>query len=73
VQEYSRFANPKPRECDINYLKRFQVASLADLFDEPPRRIFGDSKFLRIFIFTVMVFIIVVVSATHMKRPTSLV
>jgi tyrosine-protein phosphatase SIW14 len=60
VEEYQGFAEPKIRDCDVKYIKNYQVADLDGLFKEQRRRhdpVLTSYKMLRYMLGTAMMLI----------------
>ncbi|KAK0107165.1 hypothetical protein ONS95_003871 [Cadophora gregata] len=61
LEEYRGYAEPKVRECDVNYITSYKVSSLENLFTRPATTSSitdRDRKFLRFFVLAATVLII---------------
>jgi len=66
IDEYKAYANPKIRECDVEYITRFQISSLSNLFRDTKAVGFRVPNFFRITFFTIFVLAIWMISGSQM-------
>ena len=71
VDEYRRFAGDKVRECDIRYIRTFELANLSNLFAEESKIQFRVRSFLRITIFAFCVMVIWSISGINIGATDS--
>jgi tyrosine-protein phosphatase SIW14 len=63
IGEYRTFAEPKARECDIEYITRFQLGLVSNLFREPSspplrRASLRATSFARAAVFALVVLVV---------------
>ncbi|KAL2146077.1 hypothetical protein VTI28DRAFT_5170 [Corynascus sepedonium] len=68
ITEYKAFAEPKTRECDIDYIAGFDLANISNLFRDTNALPFRTSGFLRAVIFTVVMLVVWLISGPKMAR-----
>jgi tyrosine-protein phosphatase SIW14 len=67
IGEYRTFAEPKVRECDINYITGFELGHISNLFREPSSP-FRASSFGRAALFAVVMLIVWLASGPTIVR-----
>jgi tyrosine-protein phosphatase SIW14 len=67
IHEYKTFAEPKARECDINYITGFELANISNLFREPSSP-FRTAAFLRATMFALVMLVVWLVSGPQIAR-----
>jgi tyrosine-protein phosphatase SIW14 len=65
LQEYRDFAEPKVRDCDINYITGFELAEISNLFKNAGWQ-FRTRNFIRATLFALFVLIIWLFSGVKM-------
>ena len=68
IDEYKAYAHPKVRECDVEYISRFQLARLSNLFRDPTAVGFRVPNFFRTTFFTIFVLAIWMISGSQMAH-----
>jgi tyrosine-protein phosphatase SIW14 len=67
LEEYRGFANPKVRDCDVQYIKGYQVSSLRGLFinkiRQPCDAILTGPRMTRLVIITAMIMMLMFATA----------
>ncbi|KAJ4306783.1 tyrosine-protein phosphatase siw14 [Collariella sp. IMI 366227] len=73
IGEYKAYANPKARDCDINYLTGFEVAHTENLFLDPPApfQAANSNRSNKLAVFFVFVFFYVCNKVTNSRLPSS--
>ncbi|KAK4157676.1 putative tyrosine-protein phosphatase [Chaetomidium leptoderma] len=67
IDEYKTYAEPKARECDINYISGFELANISNLFRETNAP-FRTTSFLRATVFSLVMLIVWFVSGPTIAR-----
>lgn len=67
ISEYKTFAEPKARECDINYITGFELANISNLFREVGSP-FRTAGFLRATLFALVMLVVWLVSGPQIAR-----
>jgi len=67
LEEYRSFAEPKVRDCDVQYIKEYRVSSLQGLFinklGQPLDVVLTVSKMVRMVVFSAMIMMIMLATA----------
>lgn len=67
LEEYRGFAEPKVRDCDVQYIKEYQVSSLQGLFINKARQpydaVLTGPRMTRMVVFTAMIMMIMLATA----------
>ena len=69
LEEYKSYAEPKVRDCDINYITQFQLANVANLGIVKARTRLGVSAFIKTALFTSFVLFIWIFSVMGLETP----
>ena len=64
IEEYKVFAEPKVRECDINYIASFDLVELSSLFEDRARTQLRARNFVRLTWFACFVLALWLVSGS---------
>ncbi|KAL2175373.1 uncharacterized protein P884DRAFT_206279, partial [Thermothelomyces heterothallicus CBS 202.75] len=72
ITEYKAFAEPKTRECDIDYIAGFELANISGLFRDANPLPFRTSGFLRAVVFTVVMLLVWLISGPKMARDRTI-
>lgn len=74
ISEYKTYAEPKVRQCDVDYITGFELANISNL-SRPANWPFRTAKFLRATVFAIVMLLIWLVSGPRIARdrmmPTS--
>jgi len=67
LEEYRGYAEPKVRECDVTYIKEYQISNLQGLFGEGIHRsvdtVLEGPRMAQMLMFTAMMMIILLATA----------
>ncbi|PMD44017.1 hypothetical protein L207DRAFT_525387 [Hyaloscypha variabilis F] len=67
LEEYRAYAEPKVRECDVTYIKEYQVSNLQGLFADGIHRfvdtVLAGPRMAQMFMFTAMMMVILLATA----------
>ena len=69
IDEYKSYAEPKVRDCDVDYITVFELASISNLWVREANFNMRSRNFFRVTLFTLVVLAIWLFSGARISSP----